>query len=154
MRTLACVPNRQTANLRTPANVLDNFFDDFIGRSYPIFHQKRNVVQHRATDIYEEENSVVFELEMAGVRKEDVSISSKGKVLTISVDHQKKTEEIQEDETRKYYRRERHCQSFERSFNLAFEIDSKEVSAKLDDGILVVKVGRPEAQLEQEIKIQ
>ncbi len=153
MKTLACVPNRQSANSRTPVSMFDNFFDDFIGRSYPVFHQKRNVVQQRATDIYEEGDTIVFELEMAGVKKENVSINSKGKVLTISV-NQQENQENSEAEARKYYRRERNQESFERSFNLSFEIESKAVSAQMNDGILIVKVGRPEAQLEQEIKIQ
>lgn len=91
---------------------------------------------------------------MAGVKKENVSISSRSKVLTITADNQPKTEAGSEDEAREYYRRERSQESFERSFNLAFEIDSKNVSAQMNDGILVVKVGRPATQLEQEIEIQ
>ena len=87
----------------------------------PGFNQRKASVQAGdAVDIYEEGDAVVFELELAGMKKENIGINSKGKVLTISVNQEKNEEETSNTDNRKYFRRDRRVKSFEQSYNLAF----------------------------------
>ncbi len=155
MRNLAHVPTRKNVAYENSVDLFENFFDDFIGRSYPVMSQRKAAVRgNNPVDIYEVEDGVVFELELAGVKKENIGISSKGKVLTISVNQENSEEENKTTDNRKYFRRERRTDNFECVYNLAFEIESKAVTAKFEDGVLTIRITRPEMAKEQQIQIQ
>ena len=97
-------------------------------------------------DAKETENSYVFELDLPGVREEDLDISLKSNTLTISG----KREREEKEENTSYCACERSYGSFNRTFTLPDVADSEAVSAELKNGVLTVAVGkRPEAKPKQ-----
>jgi HSP20 family protein len=92
------------------------------------------------------ENEQGFEIEMAvpGFKKEDIKINLEKLLLTISLD--KKEEE---EEGKRYNKREFHLEAFSRSFTLPENIDGEKVSAEYTDGILKVFISKKEEEKEK-----
>jgi HSP20 family protein len=101
-------------------------------------------------DIYETENEIVVKAEIPGVKKEDVKLSVRDNVLTLS------GERKFEEETKKenYVRVERGYGSFTRSFTLPFYADAKKISAEFKDGLLEVKLPKSEEAKPKEVEIK
>ena len=102
-------------------------------------------------DILEREGSYELIAELPGVGKNDISVTVEDAVLTIeaSVEHTgqeqgQEQEQVQEAETGKWLRRERHTGKYLRSFKLGEDIDSAEIKASFNDGLLTLQV--PKAQ--------
>jgi len=68
-----------------------------------------------AVDILDKGDSIVLNVDLPGVRKEDISVNIEEKVLTISGERKSETQE----EGEIFYRRERLHGSFSRSFTLS-----------------------------------
>ena len=85
------------------------------------------------TDIRQTDEAYLLETEMPGVNKEDIELIRENGVLTISV----KSSAPENDEG--YVRRERLFGELKRSFVLD-NIDEETISAKLDSGILYIKL--------------
>jgi HSP20 family protein len=97
-------------------------------------------------DIEEQDNAYVVEAELPGVKREDVNIELVGNELTI-------TGEIEERERKGVLRRRtRRVGRFEYRVMLPDQVDSERVEAKLDNGVLNVRV--PKAQQAQRRKIE
>lgn len=101
-------------------------------------------------DVKEMEGEYVVEAEMPGVAKEDVTLVCEKGVLTITA---KRGEEKTEEQDG-YIRRERYSGVSKRSFALK-DIKEEEISAKLEDGVLIVKLPKmEEAQTKKTIEIE
>lgn len=133
-----------------PVHFLDGLFDAFFS---PVPDSARHITtpadKGLRVDIYEKGNVVVIEAELPGVAKEDIRLDVQGKLVTLGAER-KREEEIQ-DEHR--YRRERTFGSFERTFNLPFEIEADTVTATFTDGVLRLEIPRPEDKKAREITI-
>ncbi len=104
-------------------------------------------------DYYSDAQSFYIELEVPGMKKDDIKISFKDNALTISGDKKdyskgKKTEEI--------LKAERNFGSFTRSFLLSDEINPEHIEASFEDGILKVTIAKAVKKTadEKEIKIK
>ena len=93
------------------------------------------------------ENETGFELELAapGMKKEDFNIEVDKNVLTIS--NEQESERTEEDKDKKYSRREFYYASFRRSFNLPETVNSDEIKAAYNDGILRIAIPKKEEAL-------
>lgn len=80
------------------------------------------------------------EVDLPGVKKEDIKVEVKDNRLSISGERKTK-EEVKEDE---YYRVESSYGKFERSFMLPDNVDAENVSASCDDGVLEVVLPKKE----------
>lgn len=100
------------------------------------------------TNVQETENAYVLTLEMPGLSREDVEVSYENDTLIVKGDREEKTEN---KETRGVVRREYHSR-FERSFNV-HGIDSEQVSAKMENGILVVTLPKSRERLGRKISV-
>ncbi|NOX33333.1 MAG: Hsp20/alpha crystallin family protein [Deltaproteobacteria bacterium] len=107
-----------------------NSFNDFFNDS--LFNTKADEPWYPAVDILNEKDNVVLNVELPGVKKEDISVNIEDRVLTI------KGERKFEDEEKKdnYFRKERAYGSFKRSFSLSDDILIDEVNADFKDGVL------------------
>jgi HSP20 family protein len=74
------------------------------------------------------------ELDLPGIKKEDIEITTEDNVLTISGERKRK-EEIKEDD---YYKVESAYGKFSRSFTLPEKIDVENIHAESKDGVLEV----------------
>jgi len=93
-----------------------------------------------AVNTREADDAYYIEVDLPGVKKEDISIDVKDNVLTISGER-KVEEERKEDE---FYRVESFYGKFERSFTLPEDVDADKIEAEAKDGVLTVKI--PKAQ--------
>jgi HSP20 family protein len=99
-------------------------------------------------DIEEEDDAYIVEAEVPGVKRQDVNIDLVGRELTISG-------EIKERERKGVVRRKtRRVGRFEYRVILPDEVDSEKVEAKLDDGVLRVKIPKAERAQRRRIEVK
>lgn len=142
---------RPTSNRKTnPVSLFDELFDDFLGPVLHMTNQPGKSGSNRLqVDIYEQQNAIIIEADMPGVKKEDIKLDVKGKSITLKGER-KRDEEVNDE---KQYRRERFLGTYERSFNLPFEIESDAVSAKFENGTLHLEITKPEEKETKQITI-
>lgn len=85
-------------------------------------------------DIYETDNTYNLVLDMPGYNKDDIQIECDNGTISISAE---KSEETNEDDSKKYIRRERFYGKISRSFYLG-EVDEESIKAEFKDGTLKV----------------
>jgi HSP20 family protein len=101
-----------------------------------------------AVDIEETEDAYVVEAEVPGVKREDVNIEVSGNELFISGEMKdRKREGVVRRRTRRVGR-------FEFRVNLPGELDPEGVDAKLNDGVLNVRVPKAERMQRKRIEVK
>ena len=122
-----------------------NSFNDFFNDS--AFKTKNSESWYPAVDILNEKESVVLNIELPGMKKEDISVKIEDRVLTIEGERKIDNEKTKEN----YYRRERTYGSFKRSFNLSDDVLIDDVDASFKDGILklILKKDNTKEELKQ-----
>ena len=88
-------------------------------------------------DIYALENDLVIEIELPGVKPEDVSLNFAHGVLTVSGNRRPRVEDAAGDS---YYVRERFYGAFRRAITLPEGTDKTQVSAVFDEGLVEITV--------------
>lgn len=111
---------------------LDDIFDEF-GRTPRTNDMK--------CDIYEKDGNYNIELDIPGYDKNDIKIECDNNVLTITAE--RNNEKNEEDESKKYIRRERVYGKITRTFNFS-DIDEDAIKAEFTNGILKVTVPKAE----------
>lgn len=103
-------------------------------------------------DISETNDKLLVTAEIPGVKKNDLKITLQDNILTIQGEKKKETENSDTN----YYRAERIYGKFGRSFTLPVEVDSENVSAKFEDGTLLVELNKiqPKAKTEKTIELK
>jgi len=89
-----------------------------------------------AVNTREDENNYYIEVDLPGIKKEDVEISLKDNVLTISGERKFKNEVKEED----YYKIESAFGKFSRSFTLPENADIENIEAKAENGVLEITI--------------
>lgn len=102
-----------------------------------------------ATDIFETESDYVLKMEVPGFKKNDMQIEFKEGILSVKGEGQEDTPQGAE-----YHRSERHHGSFFRSFRFPGNVDGKKINAKLKDGILELKIAKPENEKPKQIEVK
>lgn len=103
------------------------------------------------TDVYEKDQSLVFETELPGVKKDEIAIKVEDEQLVISGEV-KRNEEIDRED---YFRLGRRYGRFQRSFPLPADlIQRDDIKAKFEDGILKVTAPMKESIKEQKKPIE
>jgi HSP20 family protein len=102
-----------------------------------------------AVDVHDEKDNLVVQVELPGLKKEEIEISLHDGVLTIS--GERKTErENKEGET---FRSERYFGKFQRSVTLPTQVDSDKVQATYKDGVLTIDLPKAEAAKPKQINV-
>ncbi|MBQ8235275.1 MAG: Hsp20/alpha crystallin family protein [Clostridia bacterium] len=101
------------------------------------------------TDIKDEGAHFLIEAELPGFKKEEIDISLEKDVLTVRA---QRKEEKEEKDASGYVRKERHYGSYSKSFDLS-GIDSEQISASLENGILTLKLPKKEKEVPTARKI-
>lgn len=101
-------------------------------------------------DVRETDENFELLAELPGRSEEGVDVEVSNNVLTISSKVDKSKEE---EEKGNYRRRERHFESFSRSFDLPDNIDKKKISASFKNGILTIQLPRTPESKPQKIQI-
>jgi HSP20 family protein len=99
-----------------------------------------------AVDIYEDEKKIVLKLEVPGIEEKDLDVSVENHTLTVKGERKFNQEEKQEN----FHRIERRFGSFFRAFTLPSTIDTENVDARYEAGVLKLELKKkPEAQPRQ-----
>jgi HSP20 family protein len=135
-------PIRESAALQ---NRVNSFFQDLasegnaeaVGKFVP------------AVDIYDDGEKVLVKLEIPGVKQEDVDIRVENQTLSVRGERKFEAEEKEEN----FQRVERHYGSFYRSFTLPTSVDTENIAATYDAGVLKLELKKKASAQPRQIKI-
>lgn len=102
-----------------------------------------------AVDIRETLNELRLDVELPGIKPEEVEVTAESGVLTIRGEKQS---ERKEDDDARYHVVERSYGTFMRSFQLPLGLDEERIEATYDNGILSIHI--PKSALPQPRRIQ
>ena len=125
-------------------DLFNGFEDDTF--ALPSFNIKK-VFPAPKVDVKEEKDAYTLEMDLPGKTDKDVNIELNHNVLTISSEtktekEEKKEEKAEAKEAGKYLIKERSYSKFSRSFTLPDDVDYENLTAKVTNGILTVKMPR------------
>jgi HSP20 family protein len=100
-------------------------------------------------DIYETENEIVLKADVPEVDPKNVSIQWENGTLTVKGERKFEKEEKEEN----YRRVERQYGSFSRSFTLPNIVDTENVHASYDKGVLEIRLGKKAEAKPKQIKV-
>ncbi|HEX5029572.1 MAG TPA: Hsp20/alpha crystallin family protein [Gaiellaceae bacterium] len=134
-------PFRELGTLQSEMSRLMNGMLEGNGR------QNQNWVP--ALDVWETPTEVVYAFDLPGIPEEQITIEVKDETLTVSADREK-TEETSENG---FYRFERRYGRFARAVGLPQGVDQDNISARYENGVLEVRVPKPEEQKPKKIEL-
>ena len=102
-----------------------------------------------AIDVVRDDGHLVVRADLPGINPEEVKIEVEDDILTISGEHEERTEEKDKD----YVRRERRYGSFSRSMALPGGVDAKKITASTRDGVVEVTVPLPKEATKEPVRI-
>jgi len=137
-------PLKEVTNLRDD---MDRFFDSFFER-YP--KERSEGFWAPTLDIEEDKDNFMVNVELPGMKKEDIKISLSGETLTISGERRYESEE----KGKTYFRLERAYGKFQRTLNLPAEVDANRTKASYQNGILTLTMPKSERAKAKEIAIE
>jgi len=100
-------------------------------------------------DIYEDEHNITLKLEVPGIDEKDIDVHVENTTLTVHGERKIEKEEKEEN----FRRVERQYGSFTRSFTLPSSVDSAQVSADYDKGVLKIKLAKKAEAKPKQIKV-
>lgn len=121
---------------RTFSGMLEDMFHNGVSR----LSEEINVFS-APVNIRETETAYELQLVAPGLKKEDIKINLEKNILHISYDHQESATEQNEN---KWLRKEFKHRTFKRSFTMNDKIDPTAISAKYNDGILLISLAKKE----------
>ena len=146
MAILRWDPFREVAAMRNRRNV---FFQDF----------SRNLDGENAllttasfappVDIYEDEHKISLNLEVPGMKQEDLDIRIENNLLTVRGERK-----FEKEKEENFHRIERRYGTFYRAFTLPTTIDTANVKASYDSGILKLELAKKAEAKPKQIKIE
>lgn len=109
--------------------------DEMFGMMSPV----RSPYITMKTDIVENDKEFIFYMDVPGVEKKDIKVVVEEGVLIISAE--RKALAVEDG---KVILRERRAHTSKRSFRLPANVNSGDIKAKYDNGILILTVKKPE----------
>lgn len=124
-----------------PSIFSDNVFDDFM--NFPSFGASGRSAAMK-TDIREYDDHFELDVDLPGVKKEDVTCELKDGYLNITANSSYNNDE--KDDDGKYIRRERYTGTTSRSFYVGDTLSEDDIKAHFEDGILKLFVPKEDAK--------
>jgi HSP20 family protein len=103
-----------------------------------------------ALDVTETNDAYHIDIEVPGMRPEDINVTVDQGMLTVS--GERRSEEEKDD--RSYHRVERRYGSFRRSISLPRDVDATRVQASYDKGVLRLEIPKSEASQPKRIEVK
>lgn len=141
-RVRSLMPWRMSSLFRPPRWFFEEPEDEFFMRP---FTEMRNWIP---MDLKETKKDYIVCAEVPGLKKEDIKISLKDNVLSISGEVKRE----QEDKDETFHRIERSYGAFARSIQLPKDVDTKNIDASYNNGILEIKLPKLEKEEEKEVQ--
>ena len=100
-------------------------------------------------DVYEDEHNVTLKIEVPGIDEKDIDVRVENNNLTVHGERK-----FEKDEKEENYRRvERRYGSFTRTFTLPNTVETENVSANYDKGVLKIKLAKKAEAKPKQIKV-
>lgn len=128
-------------------NLFDDFFGGFAKPLMPV-GSFTNQAAAMKTDVKEYDGGYQLDIDLPGVKKEDVKAELKDGYLTVSATHG--TQNDQKDDNGRFIRRERYYGAASRSFYVGDQIKQEDIKARFENGILSLRVPKVDAHPEIE----
>jgi len=100
-------------------------------------------------DVYEDEHSIMLKVEVPGIDEKDIDIRLENNTLVVRGERKFEKEEKEEN----YHRVERRYGSFVRSFSLPNTVDTENVQATYDKGVLKIALAKKAEAKPKQIKV-
>ncbi len=125
-------PYSELERMRKSFELFNNMFNN-LERTFP----QENISSFIPTvNTREDDSAYYIEVDLPGVKKEDIEITTEDNVLTISGER-KVRDEVKEDD---YYKVESVYGTFSRSFTLPENVDVNKIEAKNENGVLEIVI--------------
>jgi HSP20 family protein len=102
-----------------------------------------------ALDVWETPTEVVYAFDLPGIPEDRISIEVKDDNLTVSAEREK----VDETSENGFYRFERRYGTFARAVGLPQGVDQENIAARYENGVLEVRVPKPEEQKPRKIEL-
>ena len=119
------VYNNSLPTLREDEQYFNDVFGDF-------FKARGGNTRQMNCDIQELDEHYLLTIEMPGIAKDDIKIEVKSDRLTVTASKKNLTEE----DHKSFLKRERSFGTFTRSFTLSEMLDTEQIEASYEDGVL------------------
>jgi len=100
-------------------------------------------------DIYEDEHDITLKMEVPGIDEKDIDVRIENTTLTVHGERKFEKEEKEDN----FRRVERQYGSFTRSFTLPSSVDTGQVSANYDRGVLKIRLAKKAEAKPKQIKV-
>ncbi len=100
-------------------------------------------------DIYEDEHSIQLKLEVPGIDEKNLDIKVENNVLTVTGERKFEKEEKEEN----FHRVERRYGSFSRSFTLPNTVETENIQADYENGVLKIRLAKRAEAKPKQIKV-
>ena len=135
-------PIREVSTLQDRVNSL---FQDFAGDGQTV----TAAAFAPAVDVYENGEKVVLKLDVPGIKEEDLDIRVENQTLSVRGERKFEAEEKEEN----FHRIERRYGSFFRSFSLPTTVDTENVNASYNAGVLKLELKKKASAQPRQIKV-
>jgi HSP20 family protein len=102
-----------------------------------------------AVDIYEDEHGIQLKLEVPGIEEKNLEVKVENNTLTVSGERKFEKEEKEEN----FHRIERRYGSFSRSFTLPNTVNTDDINASYDNGVLTIKLAKRAEAKPKQVKV-
>ena len=101
-------------------------------------------------DIYEDGHNITLKMEVPGIDEEDIDVRIENNTLTIRGERKFEKEEKEEN----FRRVERQYGSFTRSFTLPSSVETENIQASYDKGVLEIRLAKKAEAKPKQIKVK
>src|SRR5467141_4629330 len=102
-----------------------------------------------SVDVYEDEHNVTLKIEVPGIDEKDIDVRIENNTLTVHGERKIEKEEKEEN----FPRVERQYGGFTRSFTLPSSVDTGQVNAHYDNGVLKISLAKKAEAKPKQIKV-
>jgi HSP20 family protein len=141
---MAIAPTYNNRLAADPLAFIDQVFGTGGARS------QASLMRAPETDVVETEREIRVQVEMPGLKRENIEVDVENNVLTIRGE---KREERTEGQDGRYHLAERRWGTFARSFVLPRDVDADAIAAAFEDGVLSVRIPKSEKARRRKIEV-
>jgi HSP20 family protein len=131
-------------------NQMDRFFTDWMGETGEMGEGRGGFSLRPLMDVSETDNAYMVQVSLPGIRPEDLDISVQNNTLTIR--GEMKREEERQGE--RWHLQERHFGQFQRTITLPNNVDSNQVGAQYENGVLTLTLPKSEEAKPRKISVR
>jgi HSP20 family protein len=102
-----------------------------------------------AVDVWETDDEIVFAFDLPGIERDKIDVELEDGALTVSAERER-ADEVEDD---RFYRYERRFGSFSRTISLPQGTSDDSIQADYKDGVLEIRVAKPEQPKPRRIEI-